>query len=164
MNELTKELLEAAWKDLEAKRRTLDWLKCEVGTDWVIWRNCEIEDWAAQTVEYVQRRPASDYYWDTELGDFFYGWINAHGFYDWELPICDGEDDDFVYGTIAHVLALMAWLAFEPVKGEVLPGRWPQLDYTDVEIEDFFNFKMNYAPRPKIKKGEKVAGTQMTMF
>jgi len=43
MNELTAKLLESAWKDLPAQHRTLDWLKCEVATDWVIWRNWEIE-------------------------------------------------------------------------------------------------------------------------
>jgi hypothetical protein len=155
MNGLTKELLEVAWQDLPAKQRTLDRLKCEVRTDWIIWRNHQIEDWAVEILPYVQRRPASDFYWDTEKGDFFYGWINEHGFYSWELPICDGEDDDFVYGTIAHVLAIMAWLAFEEA--------WPHLDYTDEEIADFFNFKMNYAPRPKQGK-KKVQGTQLTMF
>ncbi|MBE7474291.1 MAG: hypothetical protein HS114_34610 [Anaerolineales bacterium] len=155
MNELTKELLEAAWQDLKPNRRTLDALKCEVGTDWVIWRNCEIEKWAVEILPYVQRRPASDYYWDAAWGDFFYGWINRHGFYDWELPICDGEDDDFVYGNIAHCLALMAWLSFEE--------DWPHLDYTDQEIEEFFNFKMNYAPRPNPKM-KKVEGSQLAMF
>jgi hypothetical protein len=74
----------------------------------------------------------------------------------WETPICDGEDDDFVYNFIAHILAVMAWLAFEP--------EWDHLDYTEAEIEAFYNFKMNYAPRPKPKKGEAVQGSQLSMF
>jgi hypothetical protein len=71
MNALTRQLLETAWQDLPAKRRTLAELKVEVGTDWIIWRNYQVEQWGVEILDYVARRPASDYYWDTELGDFF---------------------------------------------------------------------------------------------
>ncbi|HXV44663.1 MAG TPA: hypothetical protein VEC96_16500 [Anaerolineae bacterium] len=119
-----------------------------------------------EILDYVQRRPATDYYFDNEIGDACLAWINAHGFYMWEIPAYDGEDDDFVYGFIAHWLAVMAWLAFEPDgdRREARSGQWDHLDYTDAEIEAIYNFKMNYAPRPKPKKGEAVQGSQLSMF
>lgn len=166
MNELTKELLEVAWKDMPAKQRSLDRLKCEVRTSWIIWRNHQVEDWGAQVLEEVQRRPATDYYPDTFLGASCIDWLDNHGFYSWEFPAYDGADDDFVYHFIAHWLAVMAWLAFEP-NGSGRQAAWTDLDYTEAEIEEFFNFKMDYAPRPKPKyerQLKKVEGTQLTMF
>jgi hypothetical protein len=154
MNELTARLLESAWQDLPAKQRTLDRLKVEAGTDWIIWRNHRVEAWGVEILPYVQRRPAADYYPEAPLGAICIDWLDKHGFYSWEFPIYDGEDDDFVYHFIAHWLAVMAWLAFEPA--------WDHLDYTEAEVEQFFNFKMNYAPRPP--KRVVGSGVQISMF
>lgn len=165
MNELSAKLLESAWQDLKPKRRTPQGLEVEARTDWIIWRNHQVEEWGVEILPYVQRRPATDYYFDTKLGDACLAWLNAHGFYSWEIPAYDGEDDDFVYHFVAHWLAVMAWLAFEPDgdRREARSGCWDQFDATEDEIEAFFNFKMDYAPRPPQKK-EVGAGVQLTMF
>lgn len=153
MNELTAQLLEAAWQELPARNRSLAELGNEAVSRWIIWRNYQVEVWGTEILPYVKRRPASDYYWETERGDSFYDWTNRQGFYNWELPSCDGEDDDFVYHFIAHCLAVMAWLAFVEL--------WPQLDYSEAEIEQIFNFKNAYAPVLPKKGGP---GTQLSMF
>ncbi|MBE7557331.1 MAG: hypothetical protein HS126_40355 [Anaerolineales bacterium] len=177
MNELTKALLEVAWKDLKANRRTLKDLKAEVYDSWIIWRNWMILDWAAELMDVLHRRPVTDFYPDAPLGDAVLSWLEGNGYFDFELPCYGYEDeeeepytqeqrdqaDDEVYYFVAHTLALMAWVAFEPAQDDVIPGRWEQLDYTEAEIEEFFNFKMNYAPRPQPSR-KKVEGTQLSMF
>jgi hypothetical protein len=152
MNELTRDLLDAAYQNLPARKRSLAHLECEVGSQWVIWRNHQVEAWAMAVLPEVQRRQASDYYDDPELMDACLDWLYRHGLYDWETPVGDGEDDDDLYEFIAHWLAVMAWIAFEPL--------WPHLDYTRAELEEFFNFKK--ADVPPLRKGE--AGIQLSLF
>jgi hypothetical protein len=164
LNELSQRLFETAWQDLRANRRTLEEFKSEVYTDWIIWRNYQVETWGEEILEWVQTRPASDFYPETPRGDLFLDWVFKNNFYQWEIPIYDGEDDDFVHWFIAHCLAVMAWFAFTPEGADGLPGCWDDLDYTEEEIDDYFRFKMNYSPRPGKRKLTATAGEQLSMF
>jgi hypothetical protein len=153
MNELSAKLLEAAWQELPAKKRTPERLHAEAEALWITWRNNLIDDWAEAVLPEVERRPATAYYWDTPLGDACLKWLNEHGFYSWETPCYDGEDDDFVYRFVAYWLAIMAWDAFEDMQ--------PRLDYTEAELHQFFEVKKD-APPPPI---EVAPGTvQFTLF
>lgn len=151
---MSRDMLAAAWDSLpKQKRADPAWLAGEAEGVWCIWRNKQIDDWAEQIEPYVRRRPATDYYPEAPLGEKCLDWIDSQGFYDWELPAYDGEedDDDFVYHVVAYYLAVRTWVCFEPLM--------PQLDFTEAELQEFFNFKKNYNP-PVTKKNQR----QLSMF
>ncbi len=153
MNDLSRDILEAAWDKLSKNQQTPEWLASKADEIWACWRNKLIDDSAEQVMPYVRRRPATDYYPETPAGAKCLDWLDEQGFYWWETPVYDGEegDNDFVYHFFAYYLAVRAWLCFEP--------DMPHLDYTEAELEEFFNFKKAYAP-PVTKSNQR----QLSMF
>ncbi len=157
MNDLSRQLLDLAYKSLKPQEETPERLDREADKLWVVWRNRTIEAWGAALYPLLQDRPAS-YFLDPQRWNWVLDQLDRYGLYYWELPLYEDDeaDDDEIQTWMAHFLAVMWWIQQEALMDH--------LDYTSAELNEFLAYKQTYSPPRRAAGKARKYGEQISMF